>query len=63
MAFWRGVLVAFSSMSLFSDLIGEEAWRSQPWVDSRISVPLAILWLAVAFISLFFEAWLRGRKP
>lgn len=42
-------------MSLLQDIMGEEAWRSQLWIDSRISVPLALGMLALVVVSWFLE--------
>jgi glucose-6-phosphate isomerase len=42
-------------MSLVQDIKGEEACRTQPWIDSRISVPIAIGLLLLVVLSWFVE--------
>jgi len=54
--FWRGFLVCDCMISLFSDFLGRDAYSSyvyNNWVDSAITVPIAIgvlFFLAVEYL-------------
>lgn len=57
--FFHGVILGSCFDSLYQDLIGKQAYINQiqnNWIDSRITIPLAIIMTIATVIHLIYKA-------